>query len=571
MNRDVRSSSASPASSTTAVATSPADTAAALPDDPALLKRMIAELLTTLHETRQDYEQVCQRLDQLLRKLYGPKGESWNPEQLALFPEMQPGADAPTDPSDSQPSPEPPTPPADEAPVTKTRKKGHGRNGLPKNLRRDRREHQLAEAERLCPCCQKLRVKIGEEVSEQLEYVPASLFVIEHARFKYACPHCVAQAQPAQIVTAPKPDALFAKGLPGAGLVAQVIVSKYSDHLPLHRQERIFARHGVELSRQTMCDWMAASAEILQPLHDLMVSLVLTSRVLHTDDTHVPVQDEQRQTTRKATLWVYLGDRDHAYNVFAYTPSRARDGPKTFLGKYQGYLQADAFSGYDAIYTNGQVHEVACWAHARRKFYEARTSDAALSHEALARIGRLYDIERAAKERIIAEKLDSVANGPAADALRLALRQEKSVAELTSLRHWLDTLHAQALPKSPIGQAVAYALNQWDALLRYTSAGFLAIDNNAAERALRAIAIGRKNWLFCGSDKGGHTAAVLFTFTSTCQRHGLDPFAYLRDVLSRLARGPLPAEQLATLLPDRWQPPPPAQASAPAAPPNPAP
>jgi transposase len=376
--------------------------------------------------------------------------------------------------------------------------------------------------------------------------------VIEHARFKYACPQCHAQDQSPQIVTAPKPAGLLAKGLPGSGLVAQTIVNKYTDHLPLHRQERIYKRAGVELSRKTMCDWMAASAELLGPLYDMMVSLVLASRALHTDDTTVPIQDENRDTTRQGRLWIYLGDRDHAYNVFAYTPSRARDGPQTFLAAFRGHLQADAFAGYDGIFTNGQVHEVACWAHARRKFYEARTTDAARSHEVLARIGRLYDVERAAKEQIDDGKLDA----EEADALRLRLRQQQAVPELTALRHWLDEQHQQVLPKSPMGQAITYALNQWDALVRYTTQGFLAIDNNAAERALRAIAIGRKNWLFCGSDNGGHTAAVLFSMTSTCQRHRLDPFAYLRDVLPKLAAAPLTAEQLAALLPDRWAPPP---------------
>jgi transposase len=436
--------------------------------------------------------------------------------------------------------------------TTKTKDiKGHGRRQLPRNLRRERREHTLPEAEQRCPCCQKPRVKIGEEISEQLDYKPAELFVIEHARFKYACHHCAEQAQAAQLVTAPKPAGLFTKGLPGAGLVAHTIVCKYADHLPLHRQERIYQRAGVELSRKTLCDWMAGSAELLTPLYDMMVSLVLASRVIHTDDTHVPIQDDQRDTTRKGRLWIYLGDRDHAYNVFAYTPSRARDGPQTFLADFRGHLQADAFSGYDGIYTNGQVQEVACWAHARRKFYEARTSDAARSHQALARIGRLYDLERAAKEQSERDEL-SVEQ---ADALRLHLRQEQAVPELTALRHWLNEQAIPALPKSPMGQAINYAVNQWDALVRYTTAGFLAIDNNAAERALRAIAIGRKNWLFCGSDKGGHTAATLFTMTSTCQRHRLDPFAYLRDVLPQLAAGPQSAESLAALLPDRWTPP----------------
>lgn len=533
---------------------SPEETAAGLPDDPVVLKRMILELLTTLRQTRTDNEHLRHRLDQLLRRLYGSKAEKFDPQQPLLFPEMAPSADAANEPpsdassNDGSSSDAPPSPPPSDA----ARKPGHGRKPLPENLRRERREHRLSDAERLCPCCRTPRVEIGAETSEQLEFVPASLYVIEHVRFKYACRHCSAQDRPAQIVAAPKPDVLFAKGLPGPGLVAHTIVCKYTDHLPLHRQERIYRRAGIALSRRTLCDWMAASAEFLQPLYDLKVSLVLQSRVIHTDDTTVPIQDEDRATTRKGRLWIYHGDRDHAVDVFAYTPNRSRDGPQKFLADFRGHLQADAFAGYDGIFTNGLVEEVACWAHARRKFYEARASDAARSHEALARIGRLYDIERAAKTAIEADRLDAAT----ADALRLRLRQEQAVPALTDLRHWLDRERPHLLPKSPMGQAFTYTDNQWQALMRYTTHGFLAIDNNVAERTLRAIALGRKNWLFCGSDKGGHTAAVLFSFTSTCARHAVDPFAYLRDVLARLAAGSLTPEQLALLLPHRWTPPP---------------
>jgi transposase len=406
-----------------------------LPDDPVILKRMVIELLTTLRETRQDNEQLRHRLDLLLRKLYGAKAEKFDPNQPLLFPEL--AADAA---SESPPSP-PSAPTDDTAPTTTKKKPGHGRRQLPKDLQRVRREYALSEAEQLCPCCQKPRVQIGEDVSEQLDLEPARLFVIEHAQFKYACQHCHAKDQPAQIVTAPKPAGLFAKGMPGPGLVAHTIVCKYTDHLPLHRQERIYKRAGVELSRKTMCDWMAGSAELLRPLYDLMVSLVLQSRVIHTDDTHVPIQDDQRDTTRKGRLWVYLGDREHAHNVFAYTPSRARDGPRDFLAAFRGHLQADAFAGYDCVFTNGLVEEVACWAHARRKFYDARTTDAARSHEALARIGRLYDLERAAAEQIATDDLDA----DRADALRLRLRQEQAVPELTALRHWLDEQQPHAV------------------------------------------------------------------------------------------------------------------------------
>jgi hypothetical protein len=233
---------------------------------------------------------------------------------------------------------------------------------------------------------------------------------------------------------------------------------------------------------------------------------------------------------------VHLGDAPHPYTVFDYTPSRSRDGPVRFLGEFAGYLQADAFGGYDGIYASGRVVEVACWAHARRKFYEAGTSDPGRSHLAMAWVRKLYEVEGRAKDK------------PA--ATRAALRQQESRPLLGAFRVWLEEQQAGVLPKSPIGQAVAYALANWEALVRYTEDGDLAIDDNAAERALRAIAIGRKNWLFAGSDNGGRTAAIHFSMIATCRRHGIDPFAYLRDVLGRLPTQS--AERLAELLPDRW-------------------
>ena len=239
-------------------------------------------------------------------------------------------------------------------------------------------------------------------------------------------------------------------------------------------------------------------------------------------------------------MWVYLGDREHPYTVFDYTPNHSRDGPARFLAGYSGYLQADAYGGYDGIYLGsaGRIVEVACWAHARRKFFDVRSSDPERGHAAIAWIRRLYDIEDAAKAM--------------SDEDRAAHRQEQARPLLTAFGQWLQEQRLSALPKSPIGQATAYALSNWEALCRYTNAGFLAIDNNAAERAIRPIALGRKNWLHLGSDHGGHTAAVLFSFTATCRRHDLDPFAYLRDVFTRLPA--LANDRLDELLPDRWQP-----------------
>jgi transposase len=271
-----------------------------------------------------------------------------------------------------------------------------------------------------------------------------------------------------------------------------------------------------------------------------MVARVLQSNAIHADDTPVPVLDETRTTTRRGHLWDYLGDPSHPYNVFDFMPNHSRDGPVNFLRNFRGYLQADAYSGYESLYKGGAIVEVACWAHTRRYFYEARDSDVARAHQALAFIRQLYAVEDQARA------LDT--------ATRAALRQQQARPILGAFRQWLDGQLVAGtnpvLPKSPLGHAITYARGNWEALCRYTSDGDLAIDNNAAERALRAVVTGRKNWLFAGSDAGGRTAAVLYSFTSTCQRHKLDSFAYLRDVFTRLPAHPV--ERLGELLPDRW-------------------
>jgi transposase len=490
-----------------------------LPDDPVVLQRMVHELLATLAETRRHAEQVEHRLDQLLRRLYGPRAERYDPNQPVLF-------EMPTPPAPEDVA----LPPAEESEAS-PRRAPHGRRRLPRNLRRERRVYALTESERLCPGCGQPRAKIGEETSEQLDYQPASLYVIEHVRAKYACPHCAEH-----VALAAKPPSAIAKGLPGPGLLAQVVVSKTVDHLPLHRQERIFARHGVLLHRSTTCGWMAACAQLLRPLSDLMRAQILHSKVIHTDDSPIPVLDANRDAARRGHMWVYLGDRDHPYTIFDFTPNHTQDGPKNFLGDFQGYLQADAYKGYEALYASGRILEVACWAHTRRYFFEAKNTDAERAHAALAWIRRLYDVEDPCRDL--------------SDADRAAYRQEHARPILGDFAAWLRAQQVAVLPKSPMGQAIAYALSNWDALVRYTEAGFLAIDNNVSERTLRDFVIGRKNWLFAGSDQGGRTAAVLFSFAATCRRLKVEPFAYLRDLFDRLPTHP--ADRLDDLLPHRW-------------------
>lgn len=513
----------------------PAATAAAehLPDDPALLKEMIRELLATLAGERHQRATLERKLEQLLRRLYGPRNETVDADQLPLFAGLTEPAGAPPVPAGEV---------AAEETATAPRRKGHGRRPLPKDLPRERKVYDVPVAERACPGCGAERTKIGEEVSEQLDYQPATLRVIEHVRPKYACPHCQEHVTITSLPARP-----IEKGLPAPGLLAHVVVSKYADHLPLYRQEGMFARQGVELSRKTLCDWMAVSAQLLEPIYQEMIRRVKQSRVIHTDDTRVPVQDEVGKT-KSGRLWTYIGDRNHPYVVFDYTADHSRAGPQQFLDGYQGFLHADAFRGYDGIYleSNGAIVEVACWAHTRRKFYDERDKDPPRAHQALAFIRQLYAIEHEAKDWE-AKHTD----GAWDDDKRLSLRREKAVGVLEAFHAWLTEQLPQVLPKSPIAQAIAYALNNWEALCRYTTAGFLAIDNNVAERMVKQVVIGRKNWLFAGSDNGGRTAAVLFSLTVSCKTLRLDPFAYLRDVLDRVNTHP--ALRLRELLPDRWQ------------------
>jgi transposase len=512
-----------------------------LPNDVATLHAMIRELIDSLHKEQREREGVQQRLDLLLRKLYGPKAERFDPQQPWLLPEMAPAA-VPT------PTAAPPRRDNDEQPGNgKPRPRSGGRKKIPANLERKRIEHTLPEAERVCPCCNEVCPKFGEDVSEQLDYHPGNLFVNQHVRFKYACPQCHDHVTVGHV-----PIAIIDKGLPGPGLLAHIAASKYADHLPLHRLERIWSRHGIELSRQTMCDWMAHVATMLRPVADLLATLVRQSKALHTDATKMPYLDpEVKGKSVSGQMWTYVGDRDHPFDVFAFCRDHSAAGIDAFLGRYRGYLNADAHNIYDHLFKSGSIVELGCWTHARRKFYDATASDPARAHVAMAHIRRLYAIETEARELSAARQLE----GGAADAVRRQLRQDKSLPELSTLQAWLEAEQPKVLPKSVIGLAIAYTLKNWQALTRYTTDGFLDIDNNIAERALRHIAIGRKNWLFAGSALGAETAATLFSITSSCHRHGKDVFAYLRDLLQRLAHDSVPTpEQLRDWLPDRWEP-----------------
>jgi len=491
-----------------------------LPDDPAALQQLVRELLAEVRRLRQENEQLRHRLDQALRLHFGQRSERSRPRR-ARVPRDPPERDE----SGSRP--------------------GHGRQSLPEHLPRERVEYDLAEADKPCPCCGGPRVCIGEQVSEQLDYRPASFFVVQHARKAYACRSCDGPSERRFTTAGPAVLGPIPKGLPGPGLLAHLLTCKYADHLPLHRQVGIVARSGVRLSRSTLCDWMASAATLLGPLVALMRARLLLSRVIHSDDTSVPFLERGRDKAREGHLWVYIGDRDHPYLVFDFTDHYRRDGPEQFLKGYTGYLQADALAQYEGLFRAGGVVHVACNAHARRRFVEAQASAPAEAEEALKYIRKLYKVERDLVGLFASDD----------DAGRQQHRSAQTATVRDEFHTWLVEQQAGALPKSPLGEAVGYALSNWAALMRYTEQGYLAIDNNLAERALRQVVVGRANWQFCGSAEGGRTAAALYSVVGTCKHLGIDPFAYLREALPALfGLGESPGESaLADWLPDVWQ------------------
>ena len=481
-------------------------------------------------------------MDAVLRRFYGPKSEKFDPRQLLIFG-IAVADQIPVDEKAVEAE-------SGQKLLTRRVRDKHGRGKLPGTLPRTEIIHDLSDEEKPCPCCGKVRKCIGRQVSEQLEYIPASLRVIEHVQLKYACEECDQNGEGAQIEMAPKPPQPIEKGLPGPGLLAHVIVSKLGDHLPLYRLEKIFARQEVEIARSTMCAWMLAMGQLVRPLTDLIANRVRQSQVIHTDETRVPVQAPGQ--CRSGRIWTYIGDEANPYITYEYTMDRTRAGPQRFLADYQGYLQADAFSGYDGIYHKGLVCEVACWAHARRKFFDAKETDGRRATEMLAMVRDLYAVEDEAKQSVA----ELMADAPDATVtqrheLIRAMRQEQSVSILAKIKAWLDAEKELVLPRSPMAAAMTYLLNQWDALNRYVEQGYLNIDNNAAERAVKRVAIGRKNWLFAGHDEAGESHARLWTLIAGAERHGLDPQRYLTSVLAKIGQAKM--SELNQFLPDVWK------------------
>ena len=503
-----------------------------LPQDAKTLRKIVLDLIAQLEREATERHKYESLLRELLEAQRNRKSEQLSKEQLALF-EAAWRARHPEELSEDQDDDLDGDLPGGQKPEQAPPNKRGGRQPLARNVVRERIVHDLAEAEKHCQGCgQDLRL-IEEETSERYDFVPASLRVIQDVCLKYAC-DCT-------VKTATKPPQPIEKSTAGASLLAQVIVSKFADHQPLHRQEKMWERHGVEISRKTMGGWLPRCAELLAPLYQTMKKELLASKVIGTDDTSVKVLDRKLSFARNGRIWPYVGDAAHPVVVYDYTPTRARAGPAKFLEGYKGYLQADAYSVYDAFFKPERgMTEVGCWMHSRRYFFQAAETDEPRMGPALHLIARLYAVEDRAQALALSA------------AQRFALRQRVSARLLGKLHHYLLELQREVLPKSPSGAAVRYALNQWGALTRFLEDGELEIDNGVTERANRDIAIGRGNWTFFGSDNGGRTAAVLRSFIATCKRCGVEPFAWFRDVLSRIPTHPI--TRLSELLPHNWKP-----------------
>jgi transposase len=495
---------------------------ATLPDLNALPADALRALILTQHEQLISREREIEHLQLLLAKLhrmqFGRKSEKLQRqiEQLELRLEELESHRSEKECNAAEPA-------SVIASSTPTATKPT-RRALPDHLPRQTRRHEPKET--VCPQCQGELRKLGEDVSEMLEYVPASFVVIRHVRTKLSCTKCDC------IVQAEAPSRPIERGVAGPGLLAHVLVSKYCDHLPLYRQSEMYARQDVELERSTLADWVGSTSRLLQPLVEALRRYVTAADKLHADDTPVPVLAPGQGKTKTGRLWTYVRDDRPAGDSaapavwFAYSPDRKGEHPERHLEKFRGTLQADAYAGFNQLYENGRIEQAACWAHVRRKFYDLEQAHASpVAREALVRIGALYGIE----ETIRGKPPDE----------RRAVRQAQSKPLLDFLRQWFEATLSKLSRKSETTVAIRYALSRWDALTRYIEDGHIEIDNNAAERSLRGVALGRKNYLFAGSDTGGERAAVIYSLIGSAKLTGLDPEAYLREVLTRIDDHPI--------------------------------
>lgn len=499
-----------------------------LPTDVPSLQAMVRELLARNQQLEARVAELTAKLDAALKHRFGRRSERRPP---------------PAVPAAGKPPP---------------RRDEHGRSPLPDHLERREVVHDLTAAEQLCPCCGRPRACIGEQTAEQLDLEPARFFVLRTVRKSYACRHCDPAAVPAEqrLRTAgPAQVGPIPKGLCGPGLLAHVAAAKFADHVPAHRLAGQLARSGVAIAPATLGDWLRQAAALLTPLYQLMHRRVLLSRVIHGDDTGVKLRVPGSHRTRKAHLWVGIGDADYPYVVFDFTTDHTAAGPERFLAGYAGYFQADALAQYEGLYGDDRIQHVCCVAHARRKFVAASDAGDERAAAAVDLFGRLYAVERALPP-LLPPSDDPVRQEERRqrEEHRRQVRRRNAEPVWDELATWLAEHRPGALPRSPLGGAIGYTSNNWDALRRYLEQGYLAIDNNLSERTLRAVALGRNAWGVIGSEEGGRTAAVLYSVVGTCKHLGIDPFAYLRAALPGVfALGEKPtAEQLLDWLPDRW-------------------
>jgi transposase len=471
---------------------------------------VIAELRGVVADLRKQVDAQQAHIHRLVKMTFGRGGE--RVEGPTLFDGIDP-PEAEVPPLAEPSVPEPPAP---------KKRKGHGRRRKPADLPRRPEVIDLSDAEKVCACCHATKIRIGQIVSERLDYQPMALFVRELIRPTYACRSCESQGHDPRITRAALPPEPIPKSGIGSGLLAHVIVSKMADHLPLHRQEAILARYGWDVRRSTLCDHLRKCGELLTPLYDLMHRRLLQSFAIHADDTPLVLL----RPRRAAYAWVYLGDAANPYTLFDLTAGRRQEFPQRFLEGYNGFVHADAYDGYNGVHND--VRHLGCWMHARRYFVEAEPTDPR-AVEALAFVRTLYAVEREIKDE--REKLGETFTH--ADVVRV--RRTRAGPILAAFADWLDEQSRSATPKSLFGQAVGYSRNQWASLVRYLDDARFAIDNGAAERAIRPLAIGRGNWLHVGGDGGLKTASVLLSVCASAARHRLNPWSYLRDVLDRLA------------------------------------
>ena len=499
-----------------------------LPDDTSALKELIFSLASSHTDLEKEYQVSKSQIDflkehirLLQNELFGRKSEKRpSPEsdqqQLYLFNEAE------TEISRESEKPEATAVPAH------TRKKP-GRKPLPQELPRIEVIHDLTEKEKMCECGNQMD-RIGEEVSEKLDIIPAKMQVIRHIRYKYACKNCEGvESEGPTVKIAPTPAQIIPKGIATPGLVAHILTAKFEDALPFYRQEKIFARLGVDIPRPTMCGWAMKVAEQCEPLLSLLQTEIRSGPLINIDETPVQVMNEPgRSNTSKSYMWVFRGGvPDKPILMYQYHPTRSGQVPGDFLKGYRGYIQTDGYNGYDALSRRPGIYHVGCWAHVRRKFVEvikAASGQGKKGHAdmALEYIGKLYTVEKSARRN----ELD-------ADQI-VALRREKSEPVLIEFKVWIEFLANQTPPKGLLGKAVNYTLKNWPSLIRYLENGHITPDNNAAENAIRPFVVGRKNWLFAGHPNGAHASAALFSLIETAKANGLKPYFYLRYLFERL-------------------------------------